>query len=325
GGLAWLTLLPASVTLAAPAIAPTDNADNHPAPMVLACTAGHLEAYAHPLVVGVTQWLCGDADAYGGAITVLGRVSGNVTAFGGGVRISGQVDGNVLAVGGDVVLEPGARVAGDVAAWGGTTHREADVLVDGTIDRGDRAVGALRAKWFGPSGAWSFPWPALLAWSLLAALTITLFPERTARVRVVARRAAVRSLAVGLLTTVLGVILIAVLFASCIGIPISLLVTMALLAGWVLGTVAVSLWLGDTLVGLVAPRMPSRLLRALVGVALLTGLESIPGVGGAIAVLASGIGLGAALLSRFGGRRAVLPAGTAVAPAKSLSRTREPA
>jgi hypothetical protein len=48
-------------------------------------------------------------------------------------------------------------------------------------------------------------------------------------------------------------------------------------------------------------------------------------VGGAIAVLASGIGLGAALLSRFGGRRAVLPAGTAVAPAKSLSRTREPA
>lgn len=318
GGLARLIWLPTGVALAMPATSLQP---------VSACTSGHLESYAQALVVRATQWVCGDAVAYGGGVLVLGHVSGNVTAFGGGVRISGQVDGNVLAIGGDVVLDPGARVAGDVAAWGGTTHREADVLVDGSIDRGDRVVGALGAKWFDvPPGAWTFPWPWMLAWAAIAALTVLLMPERTARVRIVARRAAVRSVAVGLLTAILGGVLIAFLFASCVGIPVSLAVSAVLLAGWVLGTVAVGLWLGDLLLRPVEANTRARLLPALLGVVLLTGLESIPYVGGAIAVLAGCLGLGAALLSRFGGHRAsALPALPDVASAKVPERRRRPA
>jgi cytoskeletal protein CcmA (bactofilin family) len=273
----------------------------------LGCVSGNLVAFARALVVGADQSICGDVDTYGGSVTVLGRVGGNVTAFGGSVSILGEVDGNVTAFGGSVDLAPGARVAGDVRTWGGGFHRASGAFISGDVERGDRIASAYGAHWLGFSGGWSFPWPWILGWSVLAAVVITLFPERTARVRIVARRAAMRSLVVGLLTALLGIALAGVLFATCIGIPISLLVMAALLAGWVLGTVAVGLWLGERVVHAMAPRAQSPLLPAVVGVALLTGAELIPCVGGAVAVIASSLGLGAALLSRFGAQRSGLP------------------
>lgn len=267
------------------------------------CTSGTLSGYGQSIVVSPATWICGDASAYGGSVTVDGHVSGNVSAFGGGVTVAGQVDGNVVAVGGDVTLEPGARVGGDVDSWGGSVHRATDTLVSGAVDRGQWVTNSFSGNWPGASARWAFPWPWILVWSLLAVIIVTLFPERTARVRTAARHAAVRSVSVGLLTAILGSVLAAVLFATCVGIPISLLVVAVLLVGWALGTVAVGLGVGSLVFRVVAPRARSPLLRAVVGVVLLGGVESIPCVGGAIAALVSLLGLGATLLSRFGSPR----------------------
>ena len=285
---------------ASPPLSPTLPAPNPSA----ACTSGAISGYGHSLVVAANDWVCGDADAYGGSVTVDGHVSGTVSAFGGSVVISGQVDGNVVAVGGDVVLEPGAHIGGDVQSWGGTVRRAAGALVSGTVERETWVTNSLGGPWQGMTGGWLFPWPWIVGWSLLAALIVTLVPERTARVGMVARRAAVRSVSVGLLTAVLGLVLAAVLFATCLGIPISLLVVMVLVAGWVLGTVAVGMALGGWLFHAVAPRRRSLLLPTVVGVALLSGLESVPCVGAVVAVVVSSLGLGATLLSRFGSARA---------------------
>ncbi len=277
---------------------------------VTACEPRTLVVYARSLSVETDQWICGDADAYGGSVRVLGHVGGNVTAFGGSVTIAGVVDGNVTALGGNVNLLPTARVAGDVQVWGGSLHRAPTAIVYGDINSGNRMSAIVGDVWPGLSTEWRFPVLWVLAWALLAAVVVTLFPERTTHVRLVARAATGRSLVVGLLTAVLGTGLAGVLFVTCIGIPLSLLVLGGLLVGWVLGTVAVGLWLGERLVGAVASGRRSPLLAAVVGVTVLSGIESIPCLGSAVALIAGSLGLGAALLSRFGGPRAAssLPA-----------------
>jgi hypothetical protein len=267
------------------------------------CSSGNVVVWAHSLVIPPDQWICGDADAYGGSVRVQGHVSGNVTVVGGSVVVSGEVDGNIMAFGGGVTLLSGSRVAGNVEAWGGTAHATQNVELSGTLDRTDRLSSFTGAvlPWTSPRAA--LPWPWVLGWAVLAAVVVTLFPERTWRVRRVMGSAAVRSGVVGLLTFLLGMGLAGLLFVTCIGIPISLLLMVTMLVGWVLGSVAIGLWLGELLLRALAPQQHSRLLRAVVGMAVLASVEIIPCVGGPLAVIAGCIGLGAALISRFGSAR----------------------
>jgi hypothetical protein len=279
-------------------------------PLAAPCRSGTVVSYLHSLVIGADEAVCGDVDMYGGSVRVLGHVGGSVTAFGGNITVVGEVDGNVTAFGGSVVLEPGARVAGDVETWAGAIQGASRSSVSGSVEHGDQMATLADRTLPGFSGPWQFPWPWVLGWTLLAAVVITLFPGRTARVRVVARFATLRSMVVGVLTTVLGVVLAALLFATCIGAPISLVVVAGLLAGWALGTVAVALWLGEQIMHVVAPGERSSFLSAVLGMAVLSSAESLPGVGGVVMVVTGSLGLGASLLSRYGARRAVrtLPA-----------------
>src|SRR5579859_7412883 len=134
-----------SVADAAPPAPPFQPA---PAPITaMACTDGNRSAYGQPVVVAQGDWICGDADAYGGNVTVDGHVSGNASAFGGNVIVSGQVDGNVVAVAGNVTLEPGAHVGGDVQSWGGSVRRDAGTCVSGNVDREQWMPSALGRPW----------------------------------------------------------------------------------------------------------------------------------------------------------------------------------
>jgi hypothetical protein len=312
GEVVWVVV--AAPAIAAAASPPRAISVVSPGGLPDACAPGNLVSFAHPLVVRANQWICGDVDAYGGEVQVLGHVGGSVTVFGGSVRIIGEVDGNVTVFGGDIDFAPHARVSGDVRTWGGTIHHASVALIYGNVERSDRLASTYGSRWPWVAGPWTFPWPWILGWTVLAAIVVTLFPERTMRVAMVARRAVVRSLIVGLLTAILGLGLIAILFATCVGIPISLLVMAGLLAGWVLGTVAMGLWLGEHLVPALAPRGQSPLLPAVVGMALLAAVESLPAIGAAIAVIASSVGLGATLLSRFGARRSGLSVPVSVPP-----------
>lgn len=285
-------------------------------PAADSCTAGNVVVYAHSLVIAPNEWICGDADAYGGSVRVQGHVSGSVTAVGGSVVVSGEVDGDITAFGGSVTLLSGARVAGDVDAWGGASHVNPAAVVSGNVERSDRLASAAGAVLPSMQAHPGLPWPWVLGWSLLAAIIITLFPERTWRVRSVVGGAALRSGAVGLLTCVLGLGLAGLLFFTCIGIPISLLLLVSLLAAWVLGSVAAGLWLGERILRALAPGEHAPVLPAVVGMAVLAGAEIIPCVGGAVTVIAGCIGLGAALISRFGSARHALSLPAPVPPGR---------
>jgi hypothetical protein len=58
-------------------------------------------------------------------------VRGDVVSIGGDVIVKGVVDGDVVAVGGDVVLHDGAEVRGDAVAVGGRVRDVGDAVVQG--------------------------------------------------------------------------------------------------------------------------------------------------------------------------------------------------
>ncbi|HLY32523.1 MAG TPA: hypothetical protein VKQ36_15975, partial [Ktedonobacterales bacterium] len=55
------------------------------------CTSGGERAFGSSIVVTSDEWICGNVDAYGGNVTVLGRVSGDVQAIRGDVTVLGEV------------------------------------------------------------------------------------------------------------------------------------------------------------------------------------------------------------------------------------------
>src|SRR5437870_3223111 len=60
------------------------------------------------VVVGANETIDDDLYAFGGTVTVLGRVNGDVIAAGGTITIAGPVAGDVSAAGGTI------QVSGDV-------------------------------------------------------------------------------------------------------------------------------------------------------------------------------------------------------------------
>ena len=60
-------------------------------------------------------------------------VDGDVAIFGGTLTIAGRVTGSVVGINADVVLEPGARIAGDLTVVGGRVSPGASAAVGGTV------------------------------------------------------------------------------------------------------------------------------------------------------------------------------------------------
>jgi hypothetical protein len=270
-----------------------------------ACTENSRTVLGQSLDVGRTDWVCGNVTVFGGGTTVEGRVGGNVTDVGGSVTIAGRVDGDVTAVGGDVTLQAGAEVMGNVHAVGGTLHRDKDTAVSGTVQQGIGVPDLPVLQWLTFSGSYTFPWGHLLFWDLAGAALATVFPRQLRQLRRVAAHHVPGSLFAGIAGWVLGAIAAAVLFLTCLGIPIALLLLAALWLASAAGTIAFGLWVGELLLGRGRSERGSPVLATVIGVSLIVLAKSIPGAGGVITALMWCLGLGAALLTLVASRRPV--------------------
>jgi hypothetical protein len=270
-----------------------------------ACTENSRTMVGQSLDVGRNDWVCGNVTVFGGGTTVEGRVGGNVTDVGGSVTIAGRVDGDVTAVGGDVTLQAGADVMGNVHAVGGTLHRDKGTTVSGTVQQGIGAPDLPPLQWLAFSGSYTFPWGHMLFWDLAGAALATVFPRQLRQLRRVAAHHVPGSLFAGIAGWVLGAIAAAVLFFTCLGIPIALLLLAALWLASAAGTIAFGLWVGELLLGRSRSERGSPVLATVIGVSLIVLAKSIPGVGGVITVLMWCLGLGAALLALVASRRPV--------------------
>ncbi len=276
----------------------------------LACSAQSASSMGSNLVVPANQWVCGDALAVGGNVDVQGHVQGSTQAVGGNVTISGEVDGDVTAIGGNITVASGGVTHGSLRAVGGQV-----ILAQGAVQTA--AATNTQGSWWQmhqnrpvfhpvqpvPSESGSF-WLGLLFW-ISAAVGLTAFvPEAVGHVRfTIARRMLVSGVS-GAVIALAGVVVGAILFLTCLGIPVTLLIAAALWVAWVVGTVACGSWLGATFLrGLRHGRDSSLMASTLVGVLILTLLKALPVAGTIISFIVGCVAIGAAALTLLSARR----------------------
>lgn len=248
--------------------------------------------------VGRNKMVCGDLTSFGGKIVIHGEVNGDVVVFGGDVILNGYVDGNISLYGGSLITPEGAHVNGDIHVCGGNWTDTTGLQLHGSFYRCTGGVNTLLGNETGIQNRFWY----IVTWIMLSIVLTTLLPEHVMMVRTTVSTKTRRSLALGLLSTLLAPIILAVLIALIIAIPLAILVAIVFIAAWALGTIAIGWSIGDMIVQRIAPQQNTRLAQIVVGVAVLTFLGSLPYVGWIISVIAGMIGLGAVFLSRFGTR-----------------------
>ncbi len=251
--------------------------------------------------------VAGDVTSWSGAITIAGTVGGDVVSYGGQVNITatGRVGGHILASGGGLQLDPGAVVGGQAISGGGG-RALASVLDLFNPSAAGGGIGLTGRVLFGVTLG-----VLMLAFSLLL---IAFWPRRIMIASATLWRLPARSLAIGLLTTlVLGLALLplaALLLASVVGLPLIMALLALALAPYVYGLAVLARatgarisaragsppGLGNLTIGLAAAL--ALLIVVVAAIAPLWGL--------ALFYLLASPGLGAAILSR-GGMMVPLP------------------
>lgn len=250
--------------------------------------------------------------SFGNDVHVAGHVLGDAISFGGDVRVgeTGKVDGDAVSFGGLVNVENGGRVAGNRVAM------DMPLQLPAVVPAGPKgepnAFGHLALATDGNVLLRSLY--RRLVWMLSVAgagvLVVGLFPSRVTRVAQDLEARPVRAAFVGALAT-LFLAVFSVLFAVVtlgLGFPVSMLLMGVLSVAWLLGFVGLCQAVGDRLPvqdrrsGFASSTHGARgrWVAFLVGVVLLTFLSSLPWIGWVVIALASMLGIGAALSTRFG-------------------------
>lgn len=230
-----------------------------------------------------------DAVVIGGTSTIAGHVKGDAVAVGGRVHVldGAEIEGDCVAVGGTCEVAPGATVGGDRVSLGGTLGSLAGGVASGVKD-------------------WAFPWALFhtiavivrtLVVMLFATLILAIASEHVKRMQGYLEGRPVVSGAAGLSMLVALAPLCLLLVITLIGIPL----VPAVALGWGLimisGVTVLSVWLGSRL-PFPGERGPFAAL--FLGLAVLTAIDFIPGVGTPLVFFASVVASGAVVLSRFG-------------------------
>lgn len=276
----------------------------------------------------------------GGPITVGEdeEVRGAVVAVGGSVEINGRVRDEVVAVGGSIRLGPRAEVYGDITSVGGSLSRDPSAVVRGHVNEIEFSWPNIHVRpirpWAHFDPWWTGgPWRTvqlvgtlvrMALFALLAALLLLLAPRPVERVAMAVRSEPWKSALVGffaqLIFVPLLIVTIVFLVISIIGIPLLVLVPFlvlgffaALLLGFTGTASAVAHGTRDRFTW-ARGNVPLLLLGLLViwGFTLVGRVFVLPGgpfafVGGMLLLVgflveyaAWTVGLGGAILTRFG-------------------------
>ena len=250
--------------------------------------------------------------ALGRDLVVRGTVTSDGAVIGADALVTGEVRGDLIVLGGNARLGPSALIGGDAFVLGGRLETDRGARISG------RSVSypTIGTAWLtlleGPSLGLSPVSPIVLGakLALLAgwvALTLLLFAVAGGGVLSTARSVEeepFRNFFVGL-TGVLAAFLTALLFAALAatlaGAPMLVLVVLVALLLKLWGMTAVFHALGAWVLQRLGKRL-TPLNAALVGLLILGAIKLIPYVGTWCWTVATFIGVGAALTTKFGRR-----------------------
>ena len=259
-----------------------------------------------------------------GNATIEGRVDQDVVVVLGAVRIGSTavIDQNLVVIGGSTVVEPGAIVNRDLVVVGGGFEAPPEFMPGGEhIVIGTMMGGQLESlgTWFSRGLLWgrlvvpSLPWVwgavAIFFLFYLALNVVFDKPVVTCAGTLAARP--LTAFGVGLLVLLLIGPISLLLAVSVIGIAVIPFVLCALLAGWIVGKVAVMRWIGMSVVPesdpgggawdpdtvRVSPHRAYGARSFVIGFALITLAYMVPVLGIVMWAIVGVLGLGSASLS----------------------------
>ncbi len=253
-----------------------------------------------------------DVVCIGGAALVEGKVEGNVVVIGGSLDFSGEAE-DVVVMGGKTTISSGSVIHGDLVHMMGAFQKDPDVTIHGqAIDVGSHLPPHIqRLLSRGLLGIFVLLRVVSIIVSLIAIFLIVLIaPERVERMSEALEPRWPASLGFGILGYAVFIILAIILAITLIGIPLAVLLGLAVWVLGLMGTAAIMMALGRRVglgTGLIGPE-PSVLSCVFVGFLVVALVRFIPVVGGLAWLLLSVIGLGLALVTKVGSPAA---AGTA--------------
>jgi hypothetical protein len=282
--------------------------------------------------------VAGDVTSRGGKVTINGIVEGDVILDQGVVELGPQavVTGRVYVARG-TVNTTGTTITGSIEIGEEVSGSELDSRETGNgyyfegVDRNfgeriaeriiDSVNNVFRGTRFMPhmgrARDWPFfPFPAsgfygnaargvinMLIMFALAALTHTLFPRQVKAAGSAVTTKTGPVIGWGILAAVLAVPLMILLAITIIGIPLIIVVIIALAAATILGYTGIASLVGNKVIGSSQQRQANQLGAIALGVLLIGLIGMIPLLGGLVSLAVYILAVGAALATRFGAVR----------------------
>ena len=249
--------------------------------------------------------------ALGRDLVVEGEARSHVAAIRGSVRVDGKVAGDLVVLDGDARLGPNAQVLGDAFVLGGRLEVAPGAVIGGRSAAYAEASAAWLALLEGPTLGLAPFAPVVLATKLallgawgLALLGACAFraPQLRSTARAI-RDQPFRSFFLGLtgvLALALTAVLVSAVAAWLVGLPLLVILVATALAFKVWGMVAVFAAFGGWLCERVERRRVGVLHAAGAGLLALGVVKFLPWLGAIGWTLATLIGVGATLATKFG-------------------------
>ena len=273
--------------------------------------------------------LNGDLVVFGGNVTVEedADLNGNLVVFGGTISSNGNLSGDVVVFGGQISLDENAVVAGDVVTIGGQLTQAEGAEIKGEVVKNispdiqipsgrippDVTPPSVNFDFFWTMGVMGVVFTRALIIAGLAMLVVIFLKPQMENVSQAIISQPVMSGGVGLLTVFGGpisiVVVALVMVITLILIPVAALVVfvgaLAIALAWLFGMIALGNEVGERFTQSInqswAPAFTAgfgTFLLMLVGGAI----GEIPCVGWLLVALIGFVGIGAAVLTRFGTR-----------------------
>ncbi|MBI5035162.1 MAG: polymer-forming cytoskeletal protein [Chloroflexi bacterium] len=268
-----------------------------------------------------------DVVSFGGDVVLeeSTRVQRDVVIFGGDLKVGGTIDRDITVFGGRVTLDSTAVVKGNVLTFGGGVDKKEGATVSGQVMRngsgtmprvGVAPVPPVRWNWFGDL-FWGFVqgFFTMVGLAALGALILVFMPNHLKQVSTVAEQSALPSLGVGCLTWLVAPPLMILFIVTCLGIPLSAILGILLVAASAFGWIAIAILLGDRLLNALKVKNIVPILSMVVGLVVLWLISAVPFLGWLIGLLIATLAVGAVVLTRFGTRPfPIPPAPTSTSP-----------
>jgi hypothetical protein len=232
-----------------------------------------------------------------------------VFAFGGDVTVEGRVDGDVATIGGSVIQKRDAYIGGDIIVFGGSYKPEnetplreqgKETILIGVWEEELRGVAQDPTQILAPSFTWSFLAQRMLLalfWFVISVVLTTVAPGAVGRAVARIQLSTLKVVAYGSIAfvfTMFAIIASVSVLPDFLSITFGLMGIVLLVFGYIFGRVALQMSAGKLIQKrFLSERNRSETLATLIGVLIWTAVLSIPflWVIGLFLVFSFGVGL----------------------------------